>query len=154
RNRVSTRFWLPTPVEDEKLQSILEASTFAPTACNRQAWKLYVHKNTELQLNTKVSGAGNANLRKKAPVTIYITIDERLYPEVWAAAEDAGIIGLQLSLAATSLGLGGCLMYGAEMFDQGAFRREYNVPSYRFMYLMYMFGYPAERTLTMKRAHP
>jgi nitroreductase len=154
RNRVSTRFWAPVPVEDEKIQAILEASTFAPTACNRQTWKLYVHKNTELELNTKVSGASNVNLRKKAPVTIYITIDQRLYPEIWAAAEDAGIIGLQLSLAATSLGLGGCLMYGAESFDQAAFQQEYAVPPYRFMYLMYMFGYPAERTLSMKRAHP
>ncbi len=154
QNRVSTRFWHPVPVEDDKLSQVLKAATYAPTACNRQAWKLYVQRNRELDCNSMVSGVGNLILRKKAPVVIYITIDKRLYPEIWAPAEDAGIMGLQLSLAATSLGLGGCLMYGAENFDQDAFQMEFNVPAYQFMYLMYMFGYPAERTLTAKRAHP
>lgn len=153
-NRVSTRFWHPVPVEDEKIALILKAGTYAPTACNRQTWKLYVQINRDLGRNSIVSGVSNPTLRKKAPVVIYITIDKRLYPEVWAPAEDAGIMGLQLSLAATGLGLAGCLMYGAENFDQESFREEFNVPPFRFMYLMYMFGYPAERTLTTKRAHP
>ncbi len=153
-NRVSTRFWEPRPVEEEKLQAILEAATYAPTGCNRQAWKLYVRRNPILPDNARDSGTTNSNLRTKAPVVIYITIDERMYPEIWGPAEDAGIMGLQLSLAATSLGLAGCLMYGAEMFNQAAFCREFGVPKYRVMYLMYLFGYAAERTVTTKRAHP
>jgi nitroreductase len=154
RNRVSTRFWHPIPVEDEKIGLILEAATYAPTACNRQTWKVYVRKNPDLGKNSVSSGVSNPTLRNKAPVAMYITIDNRLYPEIWAPAEDAGILGLQLSLAATSLGLAGCLMYGAENFDQESFRREFGVPEHRFMYLMYLFGYAAERTLTTKRAHP
>jgi nitroreductase len=153
-NRVSTRFWHPVPVEDEKISQILQAATYAPTSCNRQTWKLYVRKNRDLNRNSIISGVSNPMLRTKAPVAIYITIDNRLYPEIWAPAEDAGIVGLQLSLAATSLGLAGCLMYGAEKFDQESFRKEFGAPPYRFMYLMYLFGYPAERTLTTKRAHP
>ncbi len=153
RNRVSTRFWQPVPVEDEKIRAVVEAGTYAPTSCNRQTWKLYVRKNPALDANSLLSGVSNMDLRTKAPVAIYITIDNRLYPEIWAPAEDAGIMGLQLSLAATSLGLAGCLMYGAENFDQASFRREYQVPEHRIMYLMFLFGYPAERTLTTKRAH-
>jgi nitroreductase len=153
-NRVSTRFWHAIPVEDYKVSQILQAATYAPTSCNRQTWKLYVRKNRDLNQNSIVSGVSNPMLRIKAPVAIYITIDNRLYPEIWAPAEDAGIVGLQLSLAATSLGLAGCLMYGAEMFDQESFRKEFGVPPHRFMYLTYLFGYAAERTLTTKRAHP
>ena len=153
-NRVSTRFWRPIPVEDEKIALILQAAAHAPTACNRQTWKLYVRKNPDPNRNSVVSGVSNSTLRTKAPVAVYITIDSRLYPEIWAPAEDAGIMGLQLSLAATSLGLAGCLMYGAEKFDQESFRREFGVPSFRFMYLSYLFGYAAERTLTSKRCHP
>ena len=123
---------------------------YAPTCCNRQTWKLYVRKNPNLE---SVKNVSNKALREKAPVVVYITIDKRLYPETWAPAEDAGIIGLQLSLAATALGLAGCLMYGAENFDQDEFRREFDVPSHRFMYLMYLFGYAGERTLTDKRTH-
>jgi nitroreductase len=150
KNRVSTRYWDEIPVEDEKIQAILEAGVFAPTSCNRQTWKLYVHKNPDVKTINDVSNVG---LRKKAPVAVYITIDNRLYPEVWAAAEDAGIIGLQLNLAATALGLAGCLMYGAEMFNQEEFRKKYNVPPHRFMYLMFLFGYAGERTLPDKRIH-
>ena len=150
RHRVSTRYWTDAPVEDEKIKTIIETAGYAPTCCNRQTWKLYVHKNENVQESNKVA---NQALRDKAPVIVYITIDHRLYPEHFAPAEDAGIIGLQLSLAATSLGLAGCLMYGAENWDQETFRRQYNIPSYRFMYLMYLFGYPAERTVTNKRVH-
>jgi hypothetical protein len=66
-----------------------------------------VRKNRDLNQNPIVSGVSNPMLRIKAPVAIFIMIDNRLYPEIWAPAEDAGIVGLQLSLAATSLGLAG-----------------------------------------------
>jgi nitroreductase len=150
KNRVSTRYWESIPVEREKIEAILEAGVYAPTSCNRQTWKIYVHRKDKFESVLDVS---NRALRAKAPVAMYITIDNRLYPEVWAAAEDAGIIGLQLNLAATSLGLAGCLMYGAENFDQEGFRREFDVPEYRFMYLMFLFGYAGERTVTDKRIH-
>jgi nitroreductase len=149
KNRVSTRYWDNIPVEDEKINAILEAGVYAPTSCNRQTWKIYVRKNPNLATMNDVS---NKALRLKAPVAMYITIDNRLYPEIWAPAEDAGIIGLQLNLAATSLGLAGCLMYGAE-FNQQEFRQEFNIPDYRYMYLMFLFGYAGERTLTDKRIH-
>jgi hypothetical protein len=44
-------------------------------------------------------------------------------------------------------------MYGAENFDQATFRREFGVPEHRFMYLMFLFGYAGERTVTDKRIH-
>jgi hypothetical protein len=150
KNRVSTRYWDDIPVEDEKIQAVLEAAVYAPTSCNRQTWKLYVQKNKGATSRNDVS---NRALREKAPVAVYITIDNRLYPEVWAPAEDAGIIGLQLNLAATSLGLAGCLMYGAETFHQEEFRKRYDVPEHRYMYLMFLFGYAGERTLPDKRIH-
>jgi len=153
-NRVSTRFWKPISVEDDKIAKILHAATYAPTSCNRQTWKFYVSKNRDLEQNSLDSGSCNSALRTKAPVGIHIMIDNRLYPEFFAPAEDAGIVGLQISLAATSLGLAGCLMYGVENFDQESFRKEFGIPSYCTMYLSYMFGYPAERTMTLKRAHP
>jgi nitroreductase len=154
KNRVSTRFWKAIPVEDEKIRAIIEAAAYAPTSCNRQTWKLYVRKNSNMGGINEIPDVSNRTLREKAPVVIYITIDNRLYPEIWAPAQDAGIIGLQLSLAATALGLAGCLMYGGENFDQVDFRTQYNVPPYRFMHLMFLFGYAAERTLTDKRIHP
>ncbi len=40
--RYSVRAYKPDPVEDEKLQQILEAARLAPTATNRQPFQLIV----------------------------------------------------------------------------------------------------------------
>ena len=40
--RYSVRAYRPNPVEDEKLQTILEAARLAPTAANRQPIQLVV----------------------------------------------------------------------------------------------------------------
>ncbi|MBZ5496029.1 MAG: nitroreductase family protein [Acidobacteriia bacterium] len=152
--RSSVRFWQPIPVEEAKIHEILRAATHAPSSCNRQTWKLYVHRNPNLGGDSKLRSVSNTNLQERAPVTIFITIDIRLYPEKWAPAEDAGIVGQQMALAATALGLGGCLMYGGDDDAQDEWCKRYHIPPYRRMYLMFLFGYPAEHTVTEKRAHP
>jgi nitroreductase len=40
--RYSVRAYRPEPVEDEKLQAVLEAARLAPTAANRQPFQLVV----------------------------------------------------------------------------------------------------------------
>jgi nitroreductase len=42
RNRFSERHFDSRPVEEEKLQRILEAGRIAPTACNYQPQRIYV----------------------------------------------------------------------------------------------------------------
>ena len=42
RNRYSVRAYRPNPVEDDKLQQVLEAARIAPTAANRQPFKIVV----------------------------------------------------------------------------------------------------------------
>ncbi|MEN8098485.1 MAG: nitroreductase family protein [Chloroflexota bacterium] len=42
QDRYSVRSYTGQPVEDEKLQRILEAARLAPTAANRQAFRIYV----------------------------------------------------------------------------------------------------------------
>jgi len=42
RARYSCRRYRSEPVEEEKLARVLEAARLAPTACNLQAFKLYV----------------------------------------------------------------------------------------------------------------
>ncbi len=151
-HRVSIRRWKPEPVAEETLRRVLEIATCAPTSCNRQTWKLYVEPNRDLAAAANLVGTANPTLRALAPVTIYIAIDSRLYPERWAPAQDAGIMALQLSLAATSLGLGGCLMYAGENFPQEEFRRRHNAPPWHYVHVLYLFGQPAERTESDKRA--
>jgi nitroreductase len=44
RTRYSVRAYKPDPIEEDKLERILEAARLAPTAANRQAFLLYVLK--------------------------------------------------------------------------------------------------------------
>ena len=42
KKRYSVRAYKPVPVEDEKLQEVLEAARLAPTACNLQPFQFIV----------------------------------------------------------------------------------------------------------------
>ena len=42
QKRYSVRAYRPTPVQDEKLEAVLEAARLAPTASNRQSFQLIV----------------------------------------------------------------------------------------------------------------
>ena len=44
RHRRSIRKYLPTPVEEEKLQAVLEAARLAPSGNNKQPWAFIVVK--------------------------------------------------------------------------------------------------------------
>ena len=45
KERYSVRDYKDTPIEEEKLQKILEAGRIAPTAKNNQAYRVYVLKS-------------------------------------------------------------------------------------------------------------
>ena len=47
KSRYSERFFDPRPVEQEKLDQILEAGRIVPTACNYQPQRFYVLKSPE-----------------------------------------------------------------------------------------------------------
>ena len=105
-------------------------------------WHFFVVEN---DLNNIVEGNGtNKSMSEKAPVIIYLGIDERLYPEVYAPALDAGIALQNIVLASHALGLGSCLMYQAESVDQNKLREKLGAPNYYRIYCAVLMGYPDE----------
>ena len=46
-HRVSIRKYQETPVEAEKIETLLRAAMAAPSACNQQPWEFYVVRNKE-----------------------------------------------------------------------------------------------------------
>lgn len=110
KSRYSVRSYKSDPVEQEKLDKILEAARLAPTACNLQAFKVVV-------INTK---GKEEDLKKiysrdfftQAPVIIgvfealkksWVRSDGKNYADV-----DAAIVMDHIILAATEQGLGTC----------------------------------------------
>ncbi len=125
--RYSVRGYKPDPVPDELLQQVLEAARRAPTAANRQPFRLVVvrTKGREEEL-ARVYGRGWFT---QAPLVIAVVavpgeawrrMDDKPYDEV-----DATIAMDHLILAATALGLGTCWIAA---FDPAAAREVLGLP--------------------------
>ena len=127
--RYSVRAYNNQPVEESKLEKILEAARMAPTAANRQPFTIIVIHTagkeaqlariygpkwfTDAPLVLCVCGSpGQAWVRRQ---------DGKSYCDV-----DAAIVMDHIILAATALGLGTCWI-GA--FDPDAAREVLNIPS-------------------------
>ena len=110
-NRYSVRAYRPDPVEDEKLQQVLEAARLAPTAANRQPFQLVV-----MHTEGRQQELGRIYHRAwfvQAPIIIAVCA---ISSQAWvresdrfnARMIDAAIVADHLILAAANLGLGTC----------------------------------------------
>jgi len=142
--RYSVRAYRPDPVEDEKLQQVLEAARLAPTAANRQPIQLIV-----------IHTAGREEeLRRiyhrpwfvQAPLIIAVCA---ISSQAWvresdrfnARLIDASIVADHLILAATNLGLGTCWIAA---FNVAAAREVLRLPEEAEPVIFTPLGYPAD----------
>jgi nitroreductase len=127
KKRYSVRAYKPDPIEDDKLQKVLEAACLAPTACNLQPFQfIVIHtKGKETELRRIYSDSWFV----QAPIVIcacgipsqsWVRSDGKNYCEV-----DATIAMDHLILAAADLGLGTCWI-GA--FNPDAAREVLSLP--------------------------
>jgi len=142
KNRKSIRFWKDIPVERKDITNLIRAATHAPSSCNRMPWRFFIVENDSKRV---IQGdSTNESLLTKAPVRIYIAIDERLYPEIYAPALDAGIALQNLLLTAQASGLGACALYQCESVDQKNLKQALQIPEYYRIYCVVVLGYPGE----------
>jgi nitroreductase len=148
--RHSVRAYKPDPVEDEKLEQVLEAARLAPTAVNRQPFQLIVihTKGREEELN-RVYGR---DWFVRPPLVICIC---GVPDQAWSRrdgmnyyAVDVTIAMDHLILAATDLGLGTCWI-GA--FDPDAAREVLGLPDSVEPIAFTPLGYPADEPREKKR---
>ncbi|MEM3555879.1 MAG: nitroreductase family protein [Candidatus Micrarchaeia archaeon] len=121
KNRHSVRKFKDMPVEEEKLQKILEAANSAPSAGDLQAYEIVVVRDKERK-NKLVSAAYEQEFIAKAPVVLVFVAhperSSRRYGRRGAelyCIQDATIATAYAQLAATALGLS-CVWVGA--FDE------------------------------------
>jgi len=108
--RHSVRSYRDDPVEEDKIQKILEAGRIAPTAANRQAFKiLVIHTRGRENELRKIY---NKDWFVTAPVILCVcSIPEKCwvrYDGKNSADVDAAIVMTHMILAARDLGLGTC----------------------------------------------
>ncbi len=150
RSRYSVRAYKPDPVEEDKLQKVLEAARLAPTAANRQPFQLIViHTAGREEELGRIYGAP---WFVQAPLVICICgipgqgwtrTDGKNYTDV-----DVAIVMDHLILAATDLGLGTCWI-GA--FDPRAARQVLGIPDDVEPIAFTPLGYPADQPKPKKR---
>lgn len=150
RKRYSVRAYESRPVEEEKLQQVLEAARLAPTAANRQPFQILV-------LTTAGREAELQRIYQRAwfvqpplilcicaiPAEGWVRVDGKGYTDV-----DAAIAMDHMVLAATELGLGTCWIAA---FDPAAAREILGLPSGVEPVAFTPLGYPADQPRPKQR---
>lgn len=110
KERYSVRSFKNQPIEDEKLNIILEAGKYAPTACNNQPQKIYVVKSEEGR--KKLSTVCPCTF--DAPLILVIGYDKtrdwknKRMPGYGSGETDAAIVCTHMMLEAWEQGIGSC----------------------------------------------
>lgn len=148
KDRYSERFFDRRPVEQEKLDRILEAGRVVPTACNYQPQKFYIIRSEEAMAKLKSVTAFHYN----APLMILVCYDMR---EVWTNAgdryyrmynsgeQDASIAATSMMYEAEELGVHTIWIRG---FDSKTVVDTFGLPEHMIPVMMLGLGYPNERS--------
>ena len=147
--RYSVRSYDPKPVEDEKINMILKAAQFAPTACNYQPQRIYVIRSPEALEKIKACSP----CMYGAPLAFLICADKKVawhkhtfqkdVPESQNSAEmDASIVATHMMLEAYNIGIGSVWV--------GAFEKEkatelFQIPENVEPFILLPMGYPSDK---------
>jgi len=158
--RQSDRKYSDKPVEQEKLDRILEAGRMAPSACNAQPWKFIVVTDPALLSSMAEAASGKLlgmnGFVSQAPVIIVIvrenpnfsskvgaTIKRKDYSHI-----DIGIATENICLQAMAEDLGSCIL---GWFDEKQVRSILEIPSSKRVELIITIGYSLSEYRTKKR---
>lgn len=143
--RFSVRYYAKTPVEQEKIDAILEAARVAPTAKNLQPFHIYVLKSQDAL--AKINRLSRCAY--EAPVVFIVCYDRS---KAWQSPFDAGdnsgvmdtsIVGTHMMLEATAQGLGSCWV---KFFDPKEVAAAFEIPDSLTPSFLLDVGYPQART--------
>lgn len=153
KRRRSVRSYLDKPVEEGKLNAVLEAGRLAPSASNRQEWRFVVVRDRVVKRKLGEAADGQSFVGE-APVVIVacavtdghvMRCGQLSYPIDVAIALD------HISLAAVEQGLGTCWI-GA--FNEGKVKEILGIPEEVRVVELMPLGYPAAQAVREKDRLP
>ena len=144
KDRYSVRCFKDLPVEQEKIDQIIEAAKVAPTACNNQPFKIWVAKSIDAK--NKINKANNFPFAQQAPVLIVVGANNnegwvRGYDSKSFAEIDAAIAATHIMLAIHDLGLGTTWI---GHFDEKILKQEFEDMKDYNLIAIFPVGYIAE----------
>lgn len=144
RERRSIRSFQDRPVEEDKLQRVLEAGRLAPSARNLQEWKFVVVRDHELRRKL-VDAANGQQFVGEAPVVIAACATETHHVMSCGLPTyqiDVAIAITNMTLQATAEGLGTCWI-GA--FKQDEVKKLLGIPPEVCVVELLPLGYPTHQ---------
>jgi nitroreductase len=162
-SRQSDRKYSDKPIEQDKLDRIIEAGRMSPSACNAQPWKFVVVNDPSLVL--KVADAASAKLIgmnsfvAQAPVIIVIVREKpNMSSKVGATIKDKdyslfdiGIATENICLQAKAEGIGSCII---GWFDEKMIRKLLEIPRSKRVELIITLGYSLSEQRQKRRKPP
>ncbi len=148
KNRYSERYFDPRPVEQEKLDRILEAGRIVPTACNLQPQRIYVIRGEEALNKARSIKVSHYN----APLMLLVCYDaaavwrnprESRLENYCSGEQDAAICAATMMYEAEELGVHSLWLRG---FDSAEVSEVFGLPENIVPVMMFSMGYPAENT--------
>lgn len=150
KSRYSVRNYLAKPVEEEKLNYVLECGRIAPSAANYQPWQIIVIRDGDMK--KKIAATYNRKWFAEAPVILVFCGD---HSTAWKRADgkvhtdiDIAIIADHMTLASAELGLGTCWICN---FDAKACRETLRLPDHVEPIAYLSLGYPDDPKDTYSR---
>ena len=157
RTRRSVRKYLDTPVEEKKLQAVLEAVRQAPSWANTQCWRMLVVRDiaTKAQISelsyvesffTPKGYKANPSQKAlaEAPVVIVLCADPVDSGTLWGQnyyLVDTGIASQNLMLASWGMGLGTVFV---GVYDEEKIKALLDIPSSVRIVGLFPIGYSGE----------
>ncbi|HME55782.1 MAG TPA: nitroreductase family protein [Candidatus Lokiarchaeia archaeon] len=148
RYRRSVREYDPRPIEDWKLDILLEAARLAPSSTNSQPWRIVVVKDPDIRKQLSLATPGGINHHKwmeDAPVVMAlcaIKSNAQKFAQLIGKnyhLVDIGIAGEHVVLTATELGLGTCWV---GWIDKKRVRSILGIPANAEIVCLLIIGYP------------
>ena len=150
KRRYSCRSYLPTSVEQVKLDYIMECVRFAPSAVNKQPWRFRIVRDQADK--EKLQECYNREWFKTAPMYVICSI---LHDEEWVRYDgkhhgdiDIAIAVEHLCLAATEQGLATCWVCN---FDAERCKQLFAIADNEEPAVLIPIGYAADESKEKKR---
>ncbi len=148
KNRYSERYSTSCPVEQKKLDRIIEAGRIVPTACNYQPQHFYIIRSDEAKSRLRMT----THFHYNAPLMILVCYDlnkvwtnpsDRFYTNYNSGEQDASIAATTMMYEAEELGVHTIWIRG---FDSKTVSEVFGLPRNMIPVLMLGLGYPNERS--------
>ncbi|GAB4302495.1 MAG: nitroreductase family protein [Marinilabiliales bacterium] len=152
--RRSIRKYKSTPVEEEKINMLLKAGMYAPSARNQQPWHFIVIDDRKI-LNDLATIHPYAKMLLEAPLAILVCSDDTLEETKGYQAVDCSAATQNILLAAHDLGLGSVWLgvYPREQ-RMNDIKNLFALPKHIHPISLIAIGYPDETKEVPDRFHP